>query len=261
MFMTTAGRTDKETIQRAQALACQLDIPFVARRKRSVKAMQEAENGGDCIVYGKNRLELYRFEEEAPFFFHPNLAMVRIKRMINGESDPYLVAGEITVGSSVLDCTLGLGADAIVASFQVGQSGKVVALEDNQFIAFLVSRGMNTWEDGEDDIIQAMRRVEIKQVHHYEALTQMADNSFDVVYFDPMFEESIMESDGIRTLTHFAVARPLTEEIIHEAKRVARKRVVLKDHFRSLRFEQLGFTVLKRKTSKFHYGFIEIGEN
>ena len=106
-----------------------------------------------------------------------------------------------------------------------------------------------------------MRRVEIRQVHHYEALTQMADHSFDVVYFDPMFEESIMESDGIRTLTHFAVARPLTEEIIYEAKRVARKRVVLKDHFRSLRFEQFGFTVLKRKTSKFHYGYIEIETN
>ena len=108
------------------------------RRKRSVKATQEAENGEDCIVYGKNRLELYRFEEEVPFFFHPNLAMIRIKRIINGESDPYFVAGDITAGSTVLDCTLGLGADAIVASFAVGQSGKVVALEDNRFIAFLV---------------------------------------------------------------------------------------------------------------------------
>ena len=56
-----------------------------------------------------------------------------------------------------------------------------------------------------------------------------------------MFEESILESDGIRTLTHFAVTHSLTEEIIEEAKRVARNRVVLKDHFRSLRFEQFGF--------------------
>ena len=140
----------------------------------------------------------------------------------------------------------------------MGQSGQVVALEANRFIAFLVAHGLSTWEDGEESIIQAMRRVEVRQVHHYEALKQLADHSFDVVYFDPMFEERILESDGIRTLTQLAVPLPLSEKIIQEAKRVARKRVVLKDHFRSPRFEQFGFKLCKRKTAKFHYGFIEL---
>ena len=257
MFLTTAGRTDEESIQYAHTLAHQLDIPFVARRKRSIKATQAAENGDDCIVYGKNRIELHRFQGEEPFFFHPNLAMVRIKRIMNGESDPYLVAGDISTGSTVLDCTLGLGADAIVASFAVGESGKVVALEDNRFIAYLVAHGLKTWEDGDDRILQAMRRIEVKQIHHYEALKQMADHSVDVVYFDPMFDESILESNGIRELTHLAATHSLSEKIIQEAKRVARKRVVLKDHFRSPRFEQFGFNVCKRKTAKFHYGYIE----
>lgn len=257
MFLTTAGRTDKESVQYAHDLAHQLAIPFVARRKRSLKATQEAENGDDCIVYGKNRLELHRFNGEEPFFFHPNLAMVRIKRIMNGESDPYLDAGNISVGSTVLDCTLGLGADAIVASFAVGQNGKVVALEDNRFIAFLVALGLKTWEDGEDGILEAMRRIEVKQIHHYEALKQLADHSVDVVYFDPMFDDSIIESKGIRELTHLASTYSLSEKTIQEAKRVARKRVVLKDHFRSPRFEQFGFNVKKRKTAKFHYGYIE----
>ncbi|AZV43984.1 class I SAM-dependent methyltransferase [Peribacillus asahii] len=260
MFITTAGRTDKQSIELAQQVGRELDIPYVARCKRSVKAVQEAENGADCIVYGKNRIELHRFGEQAPFFFHPNVAMIRIKRLLQGESDPYLVAGNITAGSTVLDCTLGLGADAIVASFAVGDCGRVVALEDNRFLAFLVAHGLHTWEDGENSIIQAMRRVEVKCMHHFEALKQMADNSFDVVYFDPMFEESILESDGIRTLTHFAVTHSLTEAIIEEAKRVARNRVVLKDHFRSLRFEQFGFQALKRKTAKFHYGFLQVNQ-
>ena len=258
MFLTTAGRTDKESIRSAYEVAHQLDIRFVARRKRSIKAIQAAEKGDDCIVFGKNRIELHRFEGEEPFFFHPNLAMVRIKRIMNGESDPYLIAGNISVGSTVLDCTLGLGADAIVASFAVGESGKVVALEDNRFIAFLVAYGLKTWEDGEDCILQAMRRVEVKSIHHYDALKQMEDHSVDVVYFDPMFDESILESNGIRELTHIAASHLLSENIIQEAKRVARKRVVLKDHFRSPRFEQFGFNVCKRKTAKFHYGFIEI---
>lgn len=258
MFLTTAGRTDKESEQFARDLAHQLEIPFVARRKRSLRATQDAEHGEDCIVYGKNRLELHRFGGEESFFFHPNLAMVRIKRMLNGENDPYLVAGDISAGSTVLDCTLGLGADAIVASFAVGQSGKVVALEENRFIAFLVANGLKTWDDGDERILQAMRRIEVKHIHHYEALRRLGNHSVDVVYFDPMFDESILESNGIRELTHLAAHHSLSEIIIQEAKRVARKRVVLKDHFRSPRFEQFGFIVHKRKTAKFHYGYIQI---
>lgn len=257
MFMTTAGKPDQVSIQYAKRLADEFDIPFVARRKRSIQAIQEAENGEDCLVYGKNRLELYAYQAEIPFFFHPNVAMVRMKRMMNGEPDPYLVAGGITEDCSVLDCTLGLGADALVASFAVGSRGTVVALEANRLIACLVRHGMQTWVDGESEIIEAMRRVEIRYSHHYQALQQLADDSFDVVYFDPMFEENIVESDGIRMLAPFAVADSLTEAIIEEAKRVARKRVVLKDHFRSPRFAQFGFHVLKRKTAKFHYGFID----
>ena len=98
--------------------------------------------------------------------------MIRIKRLLQGESDPYLVAGNITTGSTVLDCTLGLGADAIVASSTVGECGRVVALEDNRFLAFLVAHGLSTWEDGENSIIQAMRRVEVKCMHHFEALSK-----------------------------------------------------------------------------------------
>lgn len=258
MFLTTAGRTDQESIESARQLANQLNIPYVERRKRSIHAIQEAENGEDCMVYGKNRIELHRFEGEEPFFFHPNLAMIRIKRIMNGERDPYLVAGDISEGNTVLDCTLGLGADAIVASYAVGESGKIVALEANRFIAYLVAHGLKTWEDGENRIIQAMRRIEVKQIHHYDALKQMEDSSVDVVYFDPLFEESILESNGIRELTQIAATHSLSEKIIQEAKRVGKKRVVLKDHFRSPRFEQFGFTVYKRKTSKFHYGYIEL---
>ena len=85
----------------------------------------------------------------------------------------------------------------------------------------------------------------------------MADHSVDVVYFDPMFDENIIESNGIRELTHLAATHSLTDKILQEAKRVARKRVVLKDHYRSPRFEQFSFNVCKRKTAKFHYGYIE----
>nr|WP_295971709.1 hypothetical protein [uncultured Bacillus sp.] len=41
-------------------------------------------------------------------FFHPNLAMVRAKRMLNGQVDPLITAAGLKEGMSFLDCTLGL---------------------------------------------------------------------------------------------------------------------------------------------------------
>ncbi|MFJ7682662.1 class I SAM-dependent methyltransferase [Peribacillus butanolivorans] len=258
MFITTAGRADNETIMMAKKLAGKLHIPFIARRKRSVRAIQSENGEDDCLVFGKMRMELYRFEEKEPFFFHPNLAMIRIKRIKQGESDPFLVAGDIKEGSTVLDCTMGLGSDAIVSSFAAGENGQVSALEENQYLALLVDHGLKTWENADEKMIQAMRRIKVIHTDHYELLKTLPDNHFDVVYFDPMFEETIQESNGIRGLAHFAEGHGLTMEIMKEAKRVARKRVVLKDHFRSSRFEEFGFEVLKRKTSKFHYGYISV---
>jgi hypothetical protein len=84
------------------------------------------------------------------------------------------------------------------------------------------------------------------------------DNSFDVVYFDPMFQEQIDESNGINGIKAIALYTTLTPMAIQEAKRVAKQKVVLKDHWKSSRFEEHGFTVQKRKTSKFHYGTIDI---
>jgi 16S rRNA G966 N2-methylase RsmD len=103
----------------------------------------------------------------------------------------------------------------------------------------------------------AMRRINVKSTGSFPYLKMLPDNSYDVVYFDPMFEENILESDGIKGLSRFAVYADLSEELIFQAKRVAKERVVLKDHFRSSRFEQYGFSVNKRKTSKFHFGVIE----
>ena len=66
-----------------------------------------------------------------------------------------------------------------------------------------------------------------------------------------MFEETVIESDGIKGLKHFALYHDITDATIAEATRVARKRVVLKDHFRSSRFENIIFTYTKEKVLSF----------
>ncbi|MCM3599881.1 class I SAM-dependent methyltransferase [Robertmurraya korlensis] len=255
MFVTTAGRTNPDMIEEAKTIALELECPYQERRKKSVQTLQSLYKG-DCIVVGKERLELFLMNSDEPFFFHPNSSMFRIKRLLKYEHDPFIDATGLVKGMSLLDCTLGLASDSIVASFVVGASGKVVGTEENKYLAYLVSRGLKSWQSGLAGMDEAMRAISVQHSSALSYIKKIPSNEFDCVYIDPMFEETILESDGIRALAELAVYSEVREEFISEAKRVARRRLVLKDHFRSKRFEQFGFSVMKRPSAKFHFGII-----
>lgn len=252
MIITTAGRTNKEMQILAKRIAVDFNCKFAEREKVSIESLK-ARYETDILIIGKNRFEFYALNTEQPFFFHPNSAAFRIKRLIKQEHDPFIEATNLERGKSFLDCTLGLSSDSIVASFVVGSDGYVEGLEANHVIAFLVQTGLKEWETSHSVIDEAMRRITVKHINALDDLIHKDDNSIDCVYFDPMFEETV-SSDGIHPLKKLAHYDDLTEEIINHAKRVARERVVLKDHYRSSRFDRFQFEQIKRKTSKFHYG-------
>ncbi|HAQ07440.1 MAG TPA: hypothetical protein DCR24_07970 [Bacillus bacterium] len=256
MFVTTAGRTNEEMVTLARRIAGELKAEFVPRKKRSIAAIQEAKPE-DCLVVGKERLELFPLGEVSPFFFHPNSAMFRIKRLIKGEADPLIDAAKLEKGMSFLDCTLGLASDSIVASYVAGEKGLVTGIEARPELLFIVDAGLRSWDSGLDSINEAMKNIRVMGGYSLDYLKAQKDNSFDCVYFDPMFDESILESDGIRGLSCFAVYEGISKETINHALRVAKKRVILKDHFRSERFKEFNFEVYRRKSSKFHFGVIE----
>jgi 16S rRNA G966 N2-methylase RsmD len=256
MIVTTAGRTNEEWTAIAKEVARDIQCRFEKRNKQSVKSLIDRFQD-DVLVIGKQRFELYNKDHSEPFFFHPNMATVRIKRLIQGERDPMLEAMGLSLGMSLLDCTMGLGSDSIVASYYVGNTGQVIAVESNPFLAYLVKRGLQSWDSETIQIKDSMKRIHVVESNHYDYLKAQEDNSVDVVYFDPMFNESIEESKGIRPLTEWAEYREITQETIREAIRVARQRVVLKDHYQSPRFKMYGFQQIIRKTALFHYGFID----
>ena len=123
---------------------------------------------------------------------------------------------------TVLDCTLGMASDSIVASYVVGESGKVTGLEGNEYMAYIMENGLKTWSSSVSEIDEAMQKNSSKANGAFFILAQCEDNSYDVVYFDPMFEETVIESDGIKGLKHFALYHDITDETIAEAKRVAK---------------------------------------
>ncbi len=253
MIVTTAGRTNEMMMEKAKQIAQELQCLYVTRSKRTIQDLLKEEND-DAIMVGTDKVEVYLRGSKYPFFFHPNSSMFRVKRILRGEDDPFLQATKLEQGMKFLDCTMGMASDSIIASLIVGEFGKTVGVEINPYISYIVARGLREWRTKVDKMNQAMQRVEVVCVDSLSFLHSCSASSFDVIYVDPMFETS-QESDGIRGMKALAHYGEI-DELIEEAIRVAKYRVVLKDDWKSKRFDRFGFEVYKRKTAKFHYGVI-----
>ena len=245
-YSTKAVRIAKETAER-------LGIPYVPRGNFSLPELR-AQYGVDSILVVKKGLLFLEGTEET-LQFHPNMAHLRVKNLRFGRGDHLVKALDIQPGDKVLDCTLGMGSDAIVESFAAGPEGSVTGLESQPLIEAVVSYGLRNFDGDGEKITEAMRRVQTVCTDALAYLQAQEDNSFDSVYFDPMFRYPLMDSENLSPLRSLADGRALTEETVAEACRVARKRVVMKENARSLEFERLGFkTIMGGKYSKVHYG-------
>lgn len=256
-IVTTAGRPDDLSFLLVDVASKELNIPYIERKKRSISSLAEQYNA-NILVAGKNRYEYYPKGATSPFFFHPNSAAFRLKRLLKGEQDPLIEACQLEKGDTFLDCTLGIGSDAIIAAYAVGNEGRVVGLEVDPYVAFVVKKGLETFETDHEILKECMQKINVVNCNAYHFLQKQNNNQFDIVYMDPMFDEIIEESNNFEALRQAGNHMPLTEKWVNEAKRVAKKRVVLKAHFRSQLFEQFHFERKARPTSKFHYGVIEV---
>lgn len=259
MIITTASRSTTSLVEKAKKLAHVYKLNYKERQGRSIETLKE-HHKQDIVIVEKEQLSINPLIGKSQLFFHPNLAMLRAKRIIKGEVDPFIQATQLKQGMSFLDCTLGLAADSLIASLVLGELGAVTGLEGNRLLYVLTKEGLSSFSTEMAQLKQAMRRINVVHTDHHPFLEKAETDSVDVVYFDPMFDAAITTSDGMNAIREQGLTTELTPAIINEAERVARKRVVLKDHWQSRRFKQLGFTQYKRKTALFHYGTIEIGD-
>lgn len=254
--ITTGGRPDGRSERLAEEAAEILGYPVINRKKRSIARMQ-TEYDAACLVAGKDRFELYRSGMEKPFFFHPNSAAFRVKRLLNGETDPLIEAAQLQKGMSFLDCTLGLASDSIVVSFIVGESGRVAGVEMDPDVAFITDRGLRSFPSDSTELSDAMRRVHVVQSDAVAFLASQSEASWDVVYVDPMFSTPIGESSNFTPLRQVGTRSSLTKEWVDQALRVCKERVVVKDRFDSPVFNQFDIARFVRPNTKFHFGTIE----
>jgi hypothetical protein len=198
-------------------------LPFVARGSARLDALAR-EAGADALLVLGGHAALWL--DGAEHRWNPGMGALRAKRLASGETatrEPFLAAAGIRPGDAVLDCTLGLGADALVASEAAGERGLVVGLEASPLLAAWVGEGLRRLG------LPAARRVEVRRARHGDFLASCPERSFDVVVFDPMFRHGRAQAPAFDLVRCLADARPLDAAALARARRVARRWVVVKD--------------------------------
>lgn len=124
--VTTSHKPDGLSLELAGHAADFMGIVLVDRERLPISRLREKYGAENILVVSREQVKLHTPLGE--YFFHPSMSFPRIKAIKQGKPDHMVEAMALTEGDMVLDCTMGLGADAIVASYIVGPSGRVVGV-------------------------------------------------------------------------------------------------------------------------------------
>ena len=257
-IITTITKVNTDLIYQAQALAQKLNKKFVTRNNLSLERLKQDNNVDNILIFTKDGLKAHT--SQGDLFFHLNMAQLRILNLNRNQKDHMVEAMDLKPKMSVLDCTLGLGTDATVASYIVGENGKVVGLESATLIYLITKYGLANFNHDNIAINHSLRRIESFNLHYLDYLKAQGDNSFDIVYFDPMFRKPIQDSANFKPMRAIANMEQLQSKALVEALRVAKKRVVIKETKDSMEFKRLNISqIYGGKYSSVSYGVINKG--
>jgi len=251
-IITTSLNPTEEQIKKALNLAVDAGFPYIDRNNKS---LTEIAREMPVLVVTKKNLELV-FPDMTKLYFHPGMAKIRIKGMKKGQEDVMIKAMGLMPGMSVLDCTLGLAQDSIVAQYAV-KDGLVVGIEKSKIIYLLTSNGLKTYDE-DPDLINPMRKIKVKHGDFADFLVKLPPKSFDVVYFDPMFKKTTGKSAHILRLRNVAAKDYINEEVLSNACSVARKRVVVKGRKAEIKLLPFFDKIIAGKDREIAFGVIEV---
>lgn len=255
--ITTTRNPDESLINKAYDIAKELDIPYVKRGNYSIKKISQM-NKIECFLFVEKDKIVLKGDDNT-FFWHPSTSGLKLNAIKEGFNQPMIEAMNLKEGDRVLDCTLGLATDAIVFASIVGEKGKVIGTEVNKYIACITKNGLNDYKDVDEQTKIFMERIDVINSSYEEYILSQPDNSFDVVYFDPMFKRPNKKSVTINSFRPFAQQGGLKKENLIEALRVCKNRVVIKERAGSGEFERLGIQKYygNTKSGSIAYGVIE----
>lgn len=238
LAVTTSRDADEATSARARARAQKWGVPYLPRRRAAIEELVPKEADA-LVVFSLGHIELW--DGEGHFRFTEGMAALRIGRLLTqvDQPDRVVVASELCAGDHVLDCTLGLAQDALVLARAVGPMGRVVGVEASLPVFAVVSEGLGLLPGD-----PGSARIEPVHADALDYLRAQPDRSFDVVFFDPMFDRPRRANAGFDVLRRYGDPSPLTQRHLQEARRVARRWVVVKAARHSAALASLGLTAL-----------------
>ncbi len=257
--VTTSLKADPASAREAAEWAARLGTRAVRRSGRPVPALCREEAVDGALVLSPGRPPTFMPADGGMrYYYHPGMALTRIRNLLKGLGDPMVTAMRLQPGDAVLDCTLGRASDALVASSVVGPTGRVVGLELSPLLAELTIHGLRTYEPAAERLTPVFRRIEAHRGDHLAFLRDAAEGAFDVVCFDPLFEEPVEASSGMEPFRPLADAQPLRPEAVAEARRVARRCVVIKERPDSSLWDRLQVNrMVSGKASSVAYGVLD----
>lgn len=224
---------------RAKALAATWGLPYLDRARNA----PQPEGAEALLILGGDGWTLRR--PEGALRFSPGMAQLRIKRIDQGFNEDMVTrVGELRAGDHVLDCTMGLGADALVCARIVGPTGRVVAMEKSLALYALATEPLSK------PYGPLFAQIEVRHADSAAVLPTLEPKSFDVVLFDPMFGRPNKSSQAFDMLRHYADLGELTAQMLADAQKVARRWVVVKGSRYSKDFKKLGLVAESRSLSR-----------
>lgn len=234
LAVTVSSQTDLALAHTARAFAAEQGLPYFERPHKAALEPYLGQVAEAFLVYGGTGWSIRN--ALGSFVYSAGMGTVRLKRLERGEDsgDPLLSMLELQRGDTVVDATLGLAADAVVCARVVGPEGRVIGIEKSRPLSLLVREGLRAWP--------RERSAPIEVVHGdaREVLATMPDASAAVVVFDPMFDKPKKAGSAFDVLRQYACFDPVTPEVLQEARRVARRWVVLKAARYTQAFRRLG---------------------
>ncbi len=247
-IVTTAPSGD---LAEAHELADRFGLRAEHRAGRSVAAVLSEARGAPVLVLAGRRADLY--EGGRVFRASVGMAFLRVLRMRRGEVDPLPAAAELRAGDRVLDATLGLGGDALVAAQATGE--RVIGLEKDGLLAAFTQAGLRRLQKHGRE---PGRLIDVRCADHRDFLQAQPDCSFDVVLLDPMFRRAGDAGPLFDLLRTHAEHARLDAETLREARRVARRGVLVKDAASGLELGRLGLVPkLTRRSAAIAFGWAD----
>ncbi|HET7786564.1 MAG TPA: class I SAM-dependent methyltransferase [Myxococcales bacterium] len=245
-IVTTAPSGDPAE---AEELAARFGLRAEPRGARTLSRVLQQAAGAPVLVLAAGRADLH--VGGRVFRATAGMAYLRMLRARKGEVDPLVAAAGLRQGDRVLDATLGLGGDALLAA--QATSAPVLGLEMDGLLAAFTQSGLRRLpRHGEGPA----RLVTVLRADHRAFLREQRAGSFDVVLLDPMFRRAGDAAPLFDLLRVRAEHGALDLETLRLAQRVARRGVLVKDAAPGFELGRLGLVPrLTRRSAAIAFGW------